>query len=314
LRKVVILARSFARAVKDPLLRLEAAGIEVEIKKNPDPENELIVSELIGEAEGVLVGMDRVGEIVLSLCPNLKVVSKHGVGVDNIDLKVAQKYGVVVANAPGTNSVSVAEMAFTLILSLARKIPHFLEQVDRKEWGATSFGTELEGKSIGIVGFGRIGKAVGQFAQAFGMEVLFFDPLLPTDVPPYKKAELEELFEKADFITLHAPLTDETREMVNERLLSLMKKESYLVNTARGELINEDALTLYLKENRIAGAALDVFTHEPPFESPLLSLPNVIATPHISSHTREANLKMGNIAAENIIRVFAGQPPLYRVV
>ena len=314
MRKVVILARSFARAVKDPLLRLEAAGIEVEIKKNPDPENELIVSELIGEAEGVLVGMDRVGEIVLSLCPNLKVVSKHGVGVDNIDLKVAQKYGVVVANAPGTNSVSVAEMAFTLILSLARKIPHFLEQVDRKEWGATSFGTELEGKSIGIVGFGRIGKAVGQFAQAFGMEVLFFDPLLPTDVPPYKKAELEELFEKADFITLHAPLTDETREMVNERLLSLMKKESYLVNTARGELINEDALTLYLKENRIAGAALDVFTHEPPFESPLLSLPNVIATPHISSHTREANLKMGNIAAENIIRVFAGQPPLYRVV
>lgn len=314
MKKTVILARSFARAAKDPLRRLEDAGIMVEVKKNLDPENEMVVSDLIGDAEGVLVGMDRVGEVVLSRCPNLRVVSKHGVGVDNIDLKAAQKYGVVVANAPGTNSVSVAEMAFTLIFSLARKLPHFFEQVKNKEWGATSFGLELEGKTIGIVGFGRIGKTVGQFANAFGMKVLFFDPFISADVSPYQKATLEQLFREADFITLHAPLSDETREMVNDELLALMKKEAYLVNTARGELINEDALYRSLKENRIAGAALDVFTHEPPFESPLLSLPNVIATPHISSHTREANLKMGNIAAENIIRVFAGQEPLYRVV
>jgi len=314
LKKAVILARSFARAAKDPLRRLEDAGIMVEVKKNSDPENEMVVSDLIGDAEGVLVGVDRVGEIVLSRCPNLKVVSKHGVGVDNIDLKAAQNYGVVVANAPGTNSVSVAEMAFTLILSLARKLPHFFEQVNNKEWGVTSFGLELEGKTIGIVGFGRIGKTVGQFANAFRMKVLFFDPFIPADVSPYQKVTLEQLFHEADFITLHAPLSDETREMVNDELLALMKKEAYLVNTARGELINEDALYRSLKENHIAGAALDVFTHEPPFESPLLSLPNVIATPHISSHTREANLKMGNIAAENIIRVFAGQEPLYRVV
>lgn len=314
MKKTVILARSFARAAKDPLRRLEDAGIMVEIKKNLDPENEMVVSDLIGDAEGVLVGMDRVGEVVLSRCPNLKVVSKHGVGVDNIDLKAAQKYGVVVANAPGTNSVSVAEMAFTLILTLARQLPYFFEQVKKKDWGATRFGLELEGKTIGIVGFGRIGKTVGQFANAFGMKVLFFDPFISTDVSSYQKVTLEQLFREADFITLHAPLSDETREMVNDKLLALMKKEAYLVNTARGELINEDALYRSLKENRIAGAALDVFTHEPPFESPLFSLPNVIATPHISSHTREANLKMGNIAAENIIRVFAGQEPLYRVV
>lgn len=314
MKKTVILARSFARAAKDPLRRLEDAGIMVEIKKNLDPENEMVVSDLIGDAEGVLVGMDRVGEVVLSRCPNLKVVSKHGVGVDNIDLKAAQKYGVVVANAPGTNSVSVAEMAFTLILTLARQLPYFFEQVKKKDWGATRFGLELEGKIIGIVGFGRIGKTVGQFANAFGMKVLFFDPFISTDVSSYQKVTLEQLFREADFITLHAPLSDETREMVNDKLLALMKKEAYLVNTARGELINEDALYRSLKENRIAGAALDVFTHEPPFESPLFSLPNVIATPHISSHTREANLKMGNIAAENIIRVFAGQEPLYRVV
>lgn len=314
MKKTVILARSFARAAKDPLRRLEDAGIMVEIKKNLDPENEMVVSDLIGDAEGVLVGMDRVGEVVLSRCPNLKVVSKHGVGVDNIDLKAAQKYGVVVANAPGTNSVSVAEMAFTLILTLARQLPYFFEQVKKKDWGATRFGLELEGKIIGIVGFGRIGKTVGQFANAFGMKVLFFDPFISTDVSSYQKVTLEQLFREADFITLHAPLSDETREMVNDKLLALMKKEAYLVNTARGELINEEALYRSLKENRIAGAALDVFTHEPPFESPLFSLPNVIATPHISSHTREANLKMGNIAAENIIRVFAGQEPLYRVV
>ncbi|NLJ49829.1 MAG: phosphoglycerate dehydrogenase [Candidatus Atribacteria bacterium] len=314
MKKTVILARSFARSAKDPMRRLEAAGIQVEIKKNPDPENEKVVAELIGDAEGVLVGMDRVGEIVFTNCPNLKVVSKHGVGVDNIDLHSAQKHGVVVTNAPGTNSVSVAEMAFTLILNLARKIPHYIEQIKNKEWGATSFGLELEGKTIGIVGFGRIGKNVAQYGQAFGMKVLYFDPFITEEITPYKKVELENLFKEADFISLHAPLTDETREMVNDKLLSLMKKEAFLINTARGELINEEALYLFLKENRIAGAALDVFTHEPPFDNPLLSLPNVIATPHISSHTREANLKMGNIAAENIIRVFAGEEPLYRVV
>ena len=124
MKKAIILARSFARSAKDPLRRLEAAGIQVEIKKNPNPENEDTVSELINDAEGVLVGMDRVGEVVFTNCPNLKVVSKHGVGVDNIDIQSAQKHGVVVANAPGTNSVSVAEMAFTLMLVLARKIPH----------------------------------------------------------------------------------------------------------------------------------------------------------------------------------------------
>ncbi|QPM67116.1 phosphoglycerate dehydrogenase [Atribacter laminatus] len=314
MKKAVILARSFARSAKDPLRLLETAGIQVEIKKDPDPENEKIVSELIGDAEGVLVGMDRVGEVVFTNCPNLKVVSKHGVGVDNIDLQSAQKHSVVVANAPGTNSISVAEMAFTLILILARKIPHFFEQVKNKEWGATSFGLELEGKTIGIVGFGRIGKNVAQYAQAFAMKVLYYDPFITDEISPYKKVELEILFKDADFISLHAPLTDETREMVNDKLLSLMKKEAFLINTARGELINEEALYLSLKENRIAGAALDVFTHEPPFDNPLLSLPNVIATPHISSHTREANLKMGNIAAENLIRVFNGEEPLYRVV
>ncbi len=314
MKKVVILARSFARSAKDPLRRLETAGIQVDIKKNPDPEDEKIVAELIGDADGVLVGMDRIGEMVFTNCPNLKVVSKHGVGVDNIDLQSAQKHGVVVANAPGTNSVSVAEMAMALILTLARKIPHFIEQIKRKEWGATSFGLELEGKTIGIVGFGRIGKKVGQYAQAFGMRILYYDPLITEEIFPYKKVGLEELFKESDFISLHAPLTEETREMVNDKLLSLMKKEAFLINTARGELINEEALYIYLKESRIAGAALDVFTHEPPFDNPLLSLPNVIATPHISSHTREANLKMGNIAAENIIRVLDGEEPLYRVV
>jgi len=314
LKKVVILARSFARSSREPLEKLKSDGIEVEIKKNPDPENEMVVTELIGDADGVIVGMDRVGEKVLTKCQRLKIVSKHGVGVDNVDLKAAQKHGVIVANAPGTNSVSVAEMAFTLILLLARKIPQFIEQVNKKEWGATRFGFELEGKTIGIVGFGRIGKNVGRYAHAFGMEVLYYDPFICDEASHYQKVGIEDLFKNADFITLHAPLTQNTREMVNERLLSLMKNDAFLINTARGELIDEGALFLTLKENRIAGAALDVFTHEPPFENPLLSLSNVIATPHISSYTREANLKMGNISAENIIRVFNGKEPLYRVV
>ncbi|MCX6090293.1 MAG: hypothetical protein NTX88_08000, partial [Candidatus Atribacteria bacterium] len=169
MKKVVILARSFARATKEPLVLFEKAGIPVEVKKNQEPENELVVAGLIGDAGGVLVGMDRVGEEVLTRCPGLQVVSKHGVGVDNIDCEAAKRHGVVVTNAPGTNSESVAEMAFTLMLLLARKIPHFFQQMNRKEWGATLFGNELEGKTLGIVGFGRIGRTIARFARAFGM-------------------------------------------------------------------------------------------------------------------------------------------------
>ncbi|MGQ9474146.1 MAG: phosphoglycerate dehydrogenase [Candidatus Caldatribacteriaceae bacterium] len=310
--EVVVLARSFGRASSEPLRILEEAGLKVVFKNNPEPENEKVVSSLIGGAEAVIVGVDRVGEVVLSSCTSLRVISKHGIGVDNIDLEAAKRRGVVVANAPGTNSESVADMAFLFILSCARYLKVLLDQVQNKKWGSPLLGSELEGKILGIVGLGRIGKGVAKRALGFGMKVVYFDPFV--EEGNFVKVELEELFRIADFVTLHLPLSPQTKRLVNERLLSVMKKEAFLINTARGELIDEEALYRFLKEGKIAGAGLDVLSFEPPFESPLLTLPNVIVTPHVSAHTKEANVKMGKIAALNVVKVLRGEEPPYRVV
>ncbi|NLY05180.1 phosphoglycerate dehydrogenase [Candidatus Sordicultor fermentans] len=310
--QVVVLARSFSRGSNEPRELLSQAGLEVVFKKNPEPEKEGKVAELIGDAEAVIVGVDRIGEVVFSRCSNLRVVSKHGVGVDNIDLEAAKRHGVVVANAPGTNSQSVADMAFLLILACARGLPILLEQVKNKVWSSPFLGVELEDKVLGIVGLGRIGKEVGKRGQGFGMKVIYYDPVV--EDKEFASVSLEDLFKSADFVSLHAPLTKDTEKMVGEKLLSLMKEEAFLINTARGELVDEEALYRFLQEKRIKGAALDVLTFEPPFESPLLSLPNVIVTPHVSAHTKEANIKMGRIAALNVIRVLQGEEPLYRVV
>lgn len=309
---MVVLARSFGRASSEPLEILKKAGLSVAFKSDPEPENESVVAELIGDAEAVIVGVDRIGEKVLSSCPHLKVISKHGIGVDNIDLEAAKKRGIVVANAPGTNSESVADMAFLFILSCARHLKLVLEQIQNKKWSSPLLGSELEGKILGIVGLGRIGKGVARRALGFGMKVIYFDPFVEEE--SFTRVNLEELFQIADFITLHLPLSSQTRHLVNEKLLSLMKKEAFLINTARGELVDEEALYRFLKEGRIAGAGLDVLSFEPPFESPLLTLPNVLVTPHVAAHTKEANMKMGRIAAWNVVHVLEGREPLYRVV
>lgn len=314
MERVVVLARSFARASREPWEILERAGLIVEKKHNPEPENEEVVANLIGDASAVLVGVDKVGETVFSRCPNLKVVSKHGVGVDNIDLEAARRHGVIVTNAPGANSESVADMTFALILAFFRHLPLLIERVKNKEWGSPVLGEELSEKIIGIVGMGRIGKGVAKRALGFGMKVIFYDPLVEDGGEGCCKVSLEELFARADIVSLHAPLTAETRGMINSSLLSRMKESAVFVNTARGELVDEEALYSLLKEGKIRGAALDVLSTEPPFASPLFGLPNVIVTPHVAAHTKEANIKMGRIAALNIVKALAGEEPLFRVV
>jgi len=315
MKEVVVLARSFSRASPEPLAILEKAGCQVNFKSNPEPDNEEVVANLIGGAPAVIVGVDRIGKEVFDRCPQLKVISKHGVGVDNIDLDQAKARGVVVANAPGTNSDSVADMALTLILAFARRLPYLFERIKEKQWSSPEMGLELRDKTLGVVGLGRIGRGVAERALGFGMKILFYDPIVTAEqATSFQKVSLPYLFEHSDIISLHAPLTPETQGMVDEPLLSRMKKEAYLVNTARGELINEEALFRFLKEEKIAGAALDVLSAEPPFLSPLLTLPNVIVTPHKAAHTREANIKMGKVAATNVVRVLAGEEPLFRVV
>ncbi len=259
-------ACSFSRGSNEPRELLSQAGLEVVFKKNTEPEKEEKVAELIGDAEAVIVGVDRIGEVVFSRCSNLRVVSKHGVGVDNIDLEAAKRHGVVVANAPGTNSQSVADMAFLLILACARGLPILLEQVKNKVWSSPFLGVELEDKVLGIVGLGRIGKEVGKRGQGFGMKVIYYDPVV--EDKEFTSVSLEDLFKSADFVSLHAPLTKDTENGRREAAI-LDERRSFLINTARGELVDEEALYRFLQEKRIKGAAFDVLTFEPPFESPL---------------------------------------------
>lgn len=234
---------------------------------------------------------------MIEKAPNLKVVARAGIGVDTIDVAAATKRGIAVMNAPGANTVSAAEHAVALLLSLLRHIPEAAETMKQGGWDRKRFeGSELRGKTLGVVGLGRIGGYVAQLAHAFGMTILAYDPF----VAPQRAVELqarllpiEQLLQEADIVTLHVALTDETRHLLNAQRLRLMKPAAFLVNTARGELVDEMALVAAVKEKRIAGAAIDVFSEEPlPKDSPLRGLERVLLTPHLAASTAEAQRRV----------------------
>jgi D-3-phosphoglycerate dehydrogenase len=235
----------------------------------------------------------RVTADLLNRAPQLRVIARAGIGVDTIDVRAATRRGIAVMNAPGANTVSAAEHAMGLLLSLVRHIPEAADSMRRGEWDRKKFeGTELRGKTIGIVGMGRIGGHVAGIARAFGMNVVGHDPYLP----PERAAELQvkfmpldQLLRTADVVTLHVALTDQTRHLINAERFGLMKKTAVLINTARGELVDELALADAITARQIAGAAVDVFSKEPlPADSPLRKLERVILTPHLAASTAEA--------------------------
>ncbi|HXF96627.1 MAG TPA: phosphoglycerate dehydrogenase, partial [Gemmatimonadales bacterium] len=235
----------------------------------------------------------RVTADLMGRAPRLRVIARAGTGVDTIDVHAATRRGIAVMNAPGANTVSAAEHALGLLLALVRHIPWAAEAMRRGEWDRKRFeGTELRGKTIGVVGLGRIGGHVAQIARAFGMTVVAHDPFVTTDRAVelgVKLVPLEQLLRTADVVTLHLALTDQTRHLINAERLRLMKPTAVLINTARGELVDELALAEALREQRIAGAAIDVFGIEPlPGDSPLRTLDRVILTPHLAASTAEA--------------------------
>jgi D-3-phosphoglycerate dehydrogenase len=239
----------------------------------------------------------------------------HGVGVDHINLEAAARCGVVVANCPGTNSQAVADLAIGLMIAAARQIPCTDQSLRGGEWGRYS-GNELWKKTLGLIGYGHIGNGVARRALGFEMDVLVYDPyILPKQVglSGVRLTSLEDVITSADFLSLHAALTKETRNMISEPQLRAMKPTAYLINTARGGLVDEGALFLALTEKWISGAALDVFVDEPPLGSPLLSLTNLVVTPHIGAHTQEAIERMGVMAAQNVVQTLQGGQPLHRV-
>lgn len=281
----------------------------------PHPLTEDQLLELIAPFDALIFGLEPLTERVFEKAKNLKVVSKHGVGVDNVDIEAATRRGIVVANAPGSNENAVAELAIGFLFMLARHVVQLHGDLQKKQWGKM-VGIELEGKILGVIGTGRIGKRVAKKAMALGMRVLGYDIAPDQKLLGYSQFQyvgLEQLLRESDFVTLHLPLNEETRELIDHKKLALMKKTAFLVNTARGGIVDGRALYEALKEGRIAGAALDAFPQEPPFDDPILELPNVITTPHIGADTKEAVKNMDEVSAKNVILVLQGKPPLYSV-
>ncbi len=234
---------------------------------------------------------------LLAAAPDLRIVARAGTGVDNIDVAAASARGILVVNAPGANSISVAEHACALMLALARAVPAADRAMKQGKWEKKRFvGTELRGKTLGIAGFGRIGQEVAPRARAFGMRVVAHDPFIAQEVAESMGVELlslDEVCAVADFLTLHLPSTAETRHVFNDERFARVKPGLRIINTARGDLIDEGALRRAIEQGRVAAAALDVFETEPPVDWTLAQLPQVVATPHIAASTEEAQEQVG---------------------
>jgi len=278
--------------------------------------------ELIAEVAGchalIVRGRSRVTREVLAAAPLLRVVGRAGVGVDNIDLQAAASQGVVVVNAPQSTTLAVAEHTLALMLALARSIPQADASMKAGRWEKKEMeGIELSGKVLGIIGMGHIGSAVAQRARALGMDVVGYDALIPEQAIRQRGAEplsLDELYDRSDFISLHVPLGPQTAGMIGAGVLQRMKPGARLVCTARGGLVDEAALLAALQAGRVAGVALDVFTQEPPGESPLVTHPRVIATPHIAAQTAEAQARAGLDIAQEVLAALRLEPLRWRVV
>jgi D-3-phosphoglycerate dehydrogenase / 2-oxoglutarate reductase len=246
----------------------------------------------------------QVDEALLEHAPNLRVIGRAGVGVDNVDLDAATRKGIAVMNTPGANAVAVAELTLGMMLGMARFIPRADGLMHAGKWEKKSLqGTELRGKTLGVIGLGKIGMEVARRAKAFGMEIVGHDPFVSASVAKengIRMGKLEEVYAAADYLTLHVGLTPQTTGMINAESIALMKKGVRIVNCARGELIDEAGLATALKEGKVAGAALDVFQEEPLKNSPLTSLENVILTPHIGGSTREAQEAVGVQVAQQV--------------
>lgn len=279
----------------------------------------LMADELIPLLEGVdgyIAGVDDVSARVIDKAPStLKVISRYGVGYDQVDIKACGQRGIVVTNTPGANAESVADLAFGLMLSVARQIPYADEQTKRGGWPRIT-GLELYGKTLGIIGLGAIGKGVARRAKGFSMRVLAYDPAIDEAFCRQYGVEIssfEEVLSKSDFISLHLPLKDETKHIINSNTISMMKDGAILINTARGGLVDEQAVYRALKAGKLRGFGTDVFEVEPPGKSPLFEFKNVVVTPHMGSSTVEAINAMANLAVKNLVDVLTGKECPYIV-
>ena len=313
---ILVTATSYGK--NDPRLKTELEAQVASVTYNPTgkPITSTQLAELLPGVDGFIAGLDVIDAAALEAANRLKVIARYGVGYDNVDLAAARARGIVVTNTPGANSVSVAELALALMLALARQLPEAVSAVHEGKWPRLS-GISLEHKTVGILGFGAIGKQLSRRLRGFDCRVLAFDPFADRAFAIENNVELLDMDDvvcNADFLSLHLPLLPETRAMVNTEFLSRMKQGAYLINTSRGEVVDEAALFAALESGHLRGAGLDAFTQEPPDPAnPLLKLPQVIATPHLGAQTDGATSNMGWLALQDCLAVLKGEEPKFRV-
>ena len=283
---------------------------EVDVKTGLSHEELL---SIIGDYDALLVrSSTQVEADIIAAGKKLKVIGRAGVGVDNIDVEKATEQGILVINAPGGNTISAAEHTMAIMMALTRNITGACSSLRCGEWKRSQFvGVELYRKKLGIVGFGRIGQEVAVRARSFGMDILAYDPYIPSELiekQGYTAVTLDYLFANADIVTIHAPKTSNTKYLINAEVLKQMKDGVRIINVARGGILDENALYDALMSGKVAGAALDVFEHEPPEDSPLLQLEQVVCTPHLGASTAEAQIKVAVQVAEQFVRLFKGEP------
>ena len=300
--------KKYVILITDPLaqegLTVFQAQPEFDVKVKPGLKGQQLKDELAQAHALVVRSGTQVTADLLESAPSLKIVGRAGTGVDNIDVPAATKHGIVVVNTPGGNSIAACEHTFALLLALLRNIPEATKHLNEGGWDRKRFtGHQLNGKTLGLIGFGRIGREVAARAKAFGMHILVADPFVTESLAKEWEAKLTDkdtLLQNADIVSLHVPLTPETKNLIDAEAIKKMKPQAIVINCARGGLIDEEALKSALDTNKLGGAALDVFEQEPPTKSPLLNHPKVVATPHLGASTEEAQRDVAGEVAEQI--------------
>lgn len=317
LKKAHVLVTATSYGKNDPRLKTELESQVGRVTYNPTgkPLDSDQLAELLPGVDGFIAGLDVIDGKALEKADRLKVIARYGVGVDNVDFDAARNKGVVVTNTPGANSVSVAELALALMLALARQIPVADDAVHEGNWPRLN-GISIEGKTIGILGLGAIGKQLALRLRGFNCRVIAYDPFYEGTFAEENGVEMmkiTDVISESDFLSLHLPLLAETRGMVNPDFLASMKKGAFLINTARGDLVDEEALYAALETGHLRGAGLDAFMLEPPdLNNPLLRLSQVITTPHLGAQTDGATSNMGWIALHDCLAVLKGEKPDYQ--
>ena len=312
--KVLITSRSFGKVSDEPGNVLKDASISYDFMEGEYDEERFV--SMIGDYDALIIGAHMFTERAMKAAKKLKIVCKHGAGLDNLDLALCKQYGITVTNVPGTNSNAVADLAFGLMLDVSRRITESANSIKVGRW-ERFMGRDVFGKTLGLAGFGAIARNVAKRASGFSMKVLAYDPFVtqaPLGFEHVTLCSLDEVLKNCDILSVHVPLTKETKNLISDKEMKSMKRGSYIINTSRGGVVNEEALYDNVKSGQILGAGLDVTVGEPPTGSPLLTLENIVITSHIGMYSIEATNAVSLICAQNVARFFKGEDLVFKVV